>query len=74
MLRSIPFPNIKPHWHFDKILSENSARCLLSNLSNNLDNAWRMLNGPKLFFKARVRSGIFANVDQLGICFYLEIP
>ena len=36
-----------------------------------------MLNRPWLFFKARVRflkTGMFADVDQLGICFCLEIP
>ena len=46
MLRAIAFSNTKPHWHFDKILSKNSANSLLSNLSNNLDNAGRILNGP----------------------------
>ena len=46
MLQTIAFPNIKPHWHFDKILSENSANYLLGNLSNNLDNTDRMLNSP----------------------------
>ena len=66
MLRTIVFTNIKPHWHFDKILSINSVSCLLGNLSNNLytiDNIGRTLNSPYLFFKASVHSGMFANVD-----------
>ena len=46
MLRTIAFPNIEPHRHFDKILSKKSANYLLGNLSNNLDNTGRMLNGP----------------------------
>ena len=46
MLRTMACPNIKPHWHFDMILLKNSESCLLSNLSNKLDNNERMLNGP----------------------------
>ena len=70
MLRTIAFPNIKLHWHFDKFLSKNSASCLLSNLSNNLDKPEECWMVHSYFLKhLYVCSGIFANADQLGICF-----
>ena len=60
MLRTIAFPNIKPQWNFDKILSKYFLQIVYK---ATLDNTGKMLNGPQLFFKARVRSGMFTNVD-----------
>ena len=50
MLRTIAFLNIKPHWHFDKILSKN-RQYLLNNISNNSENTGTKILGEEILRK-----------------------